>query len=652
MGLSDFTNDPGNNDPGGNGPGGPSGPFGPGGMPPMGGMADSVDDVEEMLINYNERFKDADKTLFRDELIDQTISVLISKTKPNPLLVGSAGVGKTRIVEDIARRIAVGDPSLPKALKDHTIYELPLANLVAGSGIRGELESRLVGVVDFFCDPQNKAVLFIDEVHQLGKDSSDVYTKVAQILKPAMARGDMHMIGATTLQEARSIDDDPAFARRFSRLVVDELTREQTVQVLEAALPSYLSHYGYQINVPTALLNDVAVIADEKSRASDSRPDNALTLLDRAMADAAIRKERAIIRARTAGDHVALAALTSGFPLSAHKVAEVAQRLLTGMPASPAYDEAAISSELGQIKGQDDVLGEVLDLLRRDALGVFPRRAPLACMFAGASGVGKTEVAKIISQELTGQAPIILNMTEYAAEHQVAKIIGAPPGYVGSTSNKELVFDGLESNPYRVILLDELEKAHRDVQRLFLAVLDEGKITNASGKVLDFSKTMIIATTNAARKHSAGPSIGFANPAGNGDSEKSKLVRELQGHFEPELLGRFSHITAFNRIDRELYAEILADRYQREVIRIKDEKPGFAAMLDPILDPDVLAAEVAGFLPDQGARPAQAAARRLIEDSILDAQTAQAARNAALLSTAGAQAPARTGSTAHAPDQG
>lgn len=603
-------------------PNGPTGPGGPGGGPPpfmMGSAAKQGADIEDILVNYNERFEKAEPALFRDQLIALTMSVLISKDKPNPLLVGSAGVGKTRIVEEIARLIATKSPAVPAQLSKYTVYELPLASLVAGGGHVGEIEQRVVDIVDYATDPKNRAILFIDEIHLLqSRDST--YTKIAQILKPALARGDMHLIGATTSQEGRKLDDDPAFARRFSRIVVDELTREQTIEVLHRARDSYVAHYKHQIQLSDSLLAEIAVIADENSRASSKRPDNALTLMDKSMADQVVQVSKSIADAEAAGDTLLAQTLKASMPmqLGARKVKDVAIQLMTGMPTKHAYDETAIRSALTRLRGQDEILDELVETLRRDDLSAFPRTKPMAWMLAGPSGVGKTEATKIIAKALTGQDPIVLNMAEYDTEWTASKLVGSPPGYVGSESDKELPFDTLESNPYRVILLDEIEKAHQKVHRLLLSALDEGWMRMASGKVVDFSKAIFVATTNAARESMSARPVGFSVDDGPRTLTRPELVKKLQDHFDPEFLGRFSQLVAFKELDQRVYRQILVEYYQRERERIVADTPRRAQLLPQDLDEDLIESIVAQtYQKDQGARPAEQAGRTLIEDLLL-----------------------------------
>lgn len=621
---------------------------GPGG--PMVNLSKNLDDVTDMLINYNERFKNAEPTLFREASMHQLVSVLIGKLKPNALLVGEAGVGKTKIVEDLARQIVNKEPFIPDSLLDKVVYELPISSLVSGASLVGELEMRVTALVDFASDPANNAIIFIDEIHVLMSDRSATYEKIAQILKPALARGQMRVIGATTLSESRSFDNDPAFARRFSRLIIDELTPAQTIVILQAARASFLEHYKFQVMVPDDVLEDITHIAGEFAKAGHHRPDNALTLLDRSMADMWLGHKAAIQQAMLDGNTAMVSILQAAtmIHLTERRVRSTAMRLMTGNATKEELDLERMVTQLERIKGQDKILDDLTDTLRRDTLGVFPRKTPITWMFAGASGVGKTEVSKIIAQELTNQPPIILNMTEYHSPAAINRIIGAPAGYVGSDSNAELPFDTLESNPYRVILLDEIEKADKAVQRLFLSAFDEGTIRSSQGKLIDFSKAIIIATTNAARDTLTKNPTGFGQQASTMAPDQGTLIKSLERTFDAEFLGRFGQIIAFSTMNKEVYRSIIASCYDREYARINIEQARMAAMLPATLsdaDLDQLAEET--YLPSQGARPAMRAVRRHIENTIVTTQqlahTAATARATHLASLRAVQAgaPAR-----------
>ncbi len=628
MGLSNFTSGA-DDDSSAGGP--PSSGFPPG-FPPTGAhsVGGDEDAVAELLVDYNAKFQGADPTMYRDTLIEQVLSVLISKNKPNVLLKGSAGIGKTKIVEDIARRIALGDTLIPDQLKDHTVYELPIANIIAGSGIVGALEAKVNAILEFASDPANKAILFIDEIHQItgGTSSHSDATgrKISQILKPALARGEMSVIGATTSTESRAFDEDPAFARRFTPLIVDELTVEQTRDVLRAVRPGLVAHYQHQITVPDDVLTETVRIAEENSRAGQHRPDTAITLLDRAMADRVLEQKRLIVQAESAGDTALAQTLRSipQVPLTPTRVLDVAKRLMTGNAEPPHFDVAALRATLrDRLRGQDDVLEQLADRLAREQLDLFPTKTPTTWMLAGASGVGKTETAKIIAEQMTGTEPIILNMTEYHTEWSTSKIIGAPPGFIGSDSNQELPFDSLESNPHRVILLDEFEKADRAVQRLFLSAFDEGYIRNAHGKLLDFSKALVICTTNAARESLSGSHIGFGSAPRTVST--ASLNRALTGFFDAELLGRFSLMVGFHPIDESTYRDIMAADYVRQRERILNARPRLAHTLPASMPDDELhVIAQTTYVDSHGARPAAKAVRAWIEDRLLVAQAAAA----------------------------
>ena len=627
MGLTDFTNPPrrDDDDPNVNGGNGNNG-----GIPPFGGMGILIaqpngggkqkgaqQDVSELFINYNEKFKNHSKVLFRDEVIEQLLSILIGKDKPNGLLIGPAGTGKTAIVETIATMLANNDPLIPDQIKDYTIWELPLSNVVAGASLVGQLEDNVKMVVDKMSDPDEKAILFIDEIHQL-INGNQTYDKIAQILKPALARGNLHVIGATTLQEANNLMSDPAFNRRFSRVIVDELSRTQTVEILKSAKQSFINHY-ISIAINDDLLETVSVLADQYRPAGSHRPDNALTLLDRTIGEAIINRKVQINNLQTKvnndpNDVVSQNMLTMlqsapTIPITENQVKKTAISLATGNSKRDAIDMNHVKMSFARIKGQDEATEECLKMMARSESNLFPKKSPTTMMFIGPSGVGKTEIAKIIAQEMTGHEPIILNMTEYSDPSTINRIIGAPAGYVGSDSHAELPFDGLEANPFAVILLDEFEKAHPAVQRLFYTVFDEGVLVDNHGKKIDFSKAIIIATTNAANQE-AKNKLGF----GTDDATHKASIKELSKFFDPALLNRFNHRVQFNKISKDVYKSIIEDIYARESTRIiADNKVSLPANIpDDELDEIVKTS----YHEEFGARPAFQAVKKFIEDQV------------------------------------
>lgn len=624
MGLSNFTP----NDDDANNPTGSSGGSGAPNIVSVGPSAPATpshnhtitggSDIDDMLINYNEEYKSSAPALFRDEIVTQTMSIISSSRKPNALLVGPAGVGKTAIVEEIARRIANQEASVPPQLGNTTIYELPIATLVAGAGIVGELENRITEIIKFAQDPGNDVLLFIDEIHIITDDSNPTYSKIAQILKPALARGYLRVIAATTTGEAKRLDDDPAFKRRFSSVIVDELTSEQTRSILDVVLPGMLTHYENKVSVAPDVLDDIVTTAD-RLMSTGHRPDTAITLLDRALSHSVISHHATIQEAFASGNasYAQMLQQIVQIPLTSKRLNTIAMRLVTGQSQPPQLDVETLEHELSRLKGQENVLPRIVDALRRRALGIFPQTRPTSWLFAGASGVGKSETAKIIAKMVTGQKPILLNMAEFHDAHTINRIIGSPSGYVGSDSARERPFDTLASNPYRVVILDEFEKAHMSVQRLFLSALDTGEIQMANGPAVDLSRCIVIATTNAGRQKLSGSRMGFGEEKNT--LSKQSLTKELQKSFDAELLGRFDDLIAFMPLGANEYAEILRDEYDRQIARICAENPGMS--FDPIDDGTIARLVEETWLVDQGARPAIRAIRSFIEDSLLSSAT-------------------------------
>lgn len=617
MGLNNFTN-PNSNNTNNNNPNGgiPLGLFT--GNP----MKQQTKDASDFFIDYNTRYINKEKVLFRDSVIQQLLSIVIGKDKPNALLVGPAGTGKTAIVETIANMLATNDSLIPSQLQGFTIYELPLANVVAGASLVGQLEENIQMIIKQMEDPNEKAILFIDEIHQLVNESQ-TYDKIAQILKPALARGNLRVIGATTTQEANNLMKDPAFNRRFSRVLVDELTRNQTIEILKKAKPSFIKHYQNVI-IDDNLLDLIANLADQYRPAGSHRPDNALTLLDRTLGEAIVnrnveikRLERLVLEdPNDTSSQVLLQALQSNpaIPITDNQIKKTAIGLATGNQKKDSVDFDNIKNHFAYIKGQDDAVKESIRMIQRTEFNLFPRVKPTTMLFIGPSGVGKTEIAKLISKELTGHKPIMLNMTEYSSSATINRIIGSPAGYIGSESKAEKPFDSLESNPFAVIILDEFEKAHPAVQRLFFSVFDEGTLTDNMGKVIDFSKSIIIATTNAGHQV-AKRQMGFAT---NSDNSVKASIKDLSGSLDLALLNRFKYLINFNAISEEVYTEILIETYNNEITRILKDKPNLNL---PTNIPDDKLKELVknSYVEEFGARPVFETVSKYIEDLVFPA---------------------------------
>ncbi len=529
---------------------------------------DPYEDVKNMLVNLNEEHRSDPPLLFRENLIRQSLSILIGSKKPNVLLVGSAGCGKTAIAEEIGRRLDLHDPSIPFVLDGYTVYELPISSIVANSMFSGQLEARLQNVIEFASLAENKVILFIDEIHLLCGNNS-TYTTIAQVLKPALARGKMKVIAATTQQESKNLLRDPAFNRRFSRLHVDELTPDQTVSVLKTIAPSLQNHYYNRISVSDDLLKDIVAVADQYSAKDSHRPDTAITLMDRIMADTALslsEKENMILHQDQQTGQNLHQCFLSSLPVQISHDALVlcARRLMTGNAETPEFDEGSLREAFGVLKGQGDVVEYLIQRIRRYACGLFPDEKPLSLLLAGSSGTGKSESARIIARVLSANEPISLNMTEFTEPSTINRLIGSPSGYIGSDSNAEKPFDPLLNNPYQVILIDEFEKACPAVQKLFMQILDEGVLCTNQNEMIDFSHAIMFFTTNAGgdRMLNQKKSFGFQPPVDMNRNQDQ--IDVLSSVFDTALLNRFEKVLFYQPISKDDYRIILSSVYQKQ----------------------------------------------------------------------------------------
>lgn len=568
----------------------------------------AVNNTPDLLIDYNSQFKAIQPLLFRDNIISEIYAVLLAAKKPNALLIGPAGVGKTAIAAEIARQLANRDSAVPKMLQNMHVYELPLSNLVSGSSYVGQTEAKLNEVLDFATNPKNHVILFIDEIHLLMNSGNPEYAKLAQLLKPALARGDLHVIGATTTQEARDFMRDPAFSRRFANIIVDELTQSQEEQILQNALPHLLTHYQNQVQFDPTLLANIVAISDQILRPQTHRPDSGLTLLDRCLAETIVERQNQMSKAQSANNQIVISALKSQpIPrVNLNSISKIAKKIVTGTSQKPLLNKNELVQSLAPIVGQNEAKDKIIQAILLNQLGVFNQNKPFSFLLSGSSGVGKTMLAKIIANIVTNTEPITLNLTEYHSSASINRIIGSPAGYVGSTSHQELPFDSLESNPYQVILLDEFEKANPAVQRLFMRVLDEGKLQLANNHVIDFSKTIIFATTNAQHNNYAEKPVGF-------NAQDVKLSTKLTNNFDSELLNRFSRLIEFKSLDKNDFKTILQNKYQELLPQLSNKIVGLPNNLSNS-ELDELTKNF--YDPKFGARPASRALESYISSQI------------------------------------
>jgi ATP-dependent Clp protease ATP-binding subunit ClpA len=579
----------------------------------------TTNQAPDMLINYNENAKKGkfSPILFREKEIESIISILDTNNHPNALITGDAGTGKTKIVEEIARLIETKDPLVSQKLKNATIYELPIYALVAGKSFVGQLEEALKEVIDFASKKKNNVILFIDEVHQLFTGGSNTDEKIAQILKPAMSRGDLRVIGATTKQEARRINKDPAIARRFLEVKIPELTSEQTVEVLRKIAPKFAKKSG--VTVPEQIFEPLVRISNE-SASSVAQPDAAITLLDRAISDAHVFD----IKRKLNPSFQKQIANLGNIPnvLNLIQVRKSALNLLsidTGQYGNGSDRLEKILSE--RIIGQEEATKALISAVKRNELGLFPRTKPISFLFAGHSGTGKTEISKLLSEALFGNKErdyIYLNMTEFTSSASINRIIGSPDGYVGSDSNQKMIFDDLETSPYKVVVLDEFEKSHPSVQQLFMQALDEGKFETNRHNVVNFKNTIIIATTNAGIDVLDEKHVGFG--AMNIKTSKKDLTQALSVDYPPELLNRFEHIIQFVPLSKDDYKNVLKVQYNvllsklvTEHVQITPETLDLSTEYNFI---DTLAEK--SYNAKYNGRPAFRAMQEFLENLILD----------------------------------
>ena len=546
-----------------------------------------------------------DRIVGRDSEIERVIQILSRRTKNNPCLIGEPGVGKTAIAEGLALRIAAGN--VPQRLKNKEIQLLDLTSLVAGTQFRGQFESRIKGLVSEIKENGN-IILFIDEVHSLvGTGDNEGTMNAANILKPALSRGEVQVIGATTFNEYRKyIEKDSALERRFQPVKVGEPTIAQSIDVIAGVKGYYEAHH--RVIVDDDIVRKTVVLS-ERYITDRFLPDKAIDLLDESCACAALRnknmerhdkledeRQKLLIRkdALTNDDEVnyeqlavvntSLARIDSDLKeidpetlvskVTEEDIAKVIE-LWTGIPASRIKENelsklADLENELKKkIIGQDEAVKALASAIRRSRVQISPRRRPASFIFVGPTGVGKTELVKVLSKELfdTPETLIRLDMSEFMEKHSVSKIIGSPPGYVGYDEAGQ-VTEKVRRRPYSVLLFDEIEKAHPDVLNILLQILDEGRVTDAHGRTVNFENTVIIMTSNAgsASKDSA---LGFGKT--EEDASKEKVMKALSEFLRPEFIARVDEVIVFNSLKKDDFVKI-ADLMLSEYVPTLEEK--------------------------------------------------------------------------------
>ena len=589
-----------------------------------------------------------DNIIGREKEIQRVVQILSRRTKNNPCLIGEPGVGKTAVAEGLALRIARGE--VPAKLRDKEVQLLDLTALVAGTQFRGQFESRIKGLVDEVKADGN-VILFIDEVHNLvGTGDAEGSMNAANILKPALSRGEIQVIGATTFNEYRKyIEKDAALERRFQPVTVAEPSVEDAVQIL-LGIKGYYESY-HRVKVSEKICRRMVVLAE---RYINDRylPDKAIDLLDEACACAALRNKKleeydetelALTKEKNreqdlsspiddsqidyeelAKTHYRIATLEESLDklksegvfadVEEQDVAKVIE-LWTGIPASRVQGNelkklANLEDVLKRhIIGQDEAVSAISAAIRRSRVQISPRRHPASFIFVGPTGTGKTELVRVLSQELfdTPETLIRLDMSEFMEKHSVSKIIGSPPGYVGYDEAGQLT-EKVRRRPYSVLLFDEIEKAHPDVLNILLQILDEGRITDAHGRTVNFENTVIVMTSNAGSDRREN-SLGFNKTAA--DMNREKVMRALGEFLRPEFLSRIDEVIVFRPLDVEDYKKIAALMLDEYVGSLKEK--GIALTYNQ---------EVCAYLAEKsihgqsGARDLRNNIRRMVEDKL------------------------------------
>ncbi|MCI7204205.1 MAG: ATP-dependent Clp protease ATP-binding subunit [Oscillibacter sp.] len=559
--------------------------------------------LDSYCINLSQRARDGklDAVVGREEEIERVIQILNRRQKNNPCLIGEPGVGKTAIAEGLAQRIVAGD--VPFKLRSKEVYLLDLTALVAGTQFRGQFESRMKGLIEEIRKMGN-VILVIDEVHNIvGAGDAEGSMNAANILKPALSRGEIQVIGATTFTEYRKhIEKDTALERRFQPVTVNEPNMEDTLKILKGIAHYYEQFHG--VKIPEGILRQ-AVLLSERYITDRFLPDKAIDLIDEACSDLNLHdkninrrmelrreiedydKERELLQGAEEPDFERLAELKSltikaqteldelcaqGDPqLTMDNLARVIE-LWTKIPASRIReDEFRRLSELDKrlkehIVGQDEAIEAVSAAIRRNRVGISPKHKPVSFIFVGPTGVGKTELVKQLAQDLfnSPDALIRFDMSEFMEKHSVSRIVGSPPGYVGYDEAGQLT-EKIRRKPYAVILFDEIEKAHPDVMNVLLQILDDGEITDSHGRKVNFENTVIVMTSNAGSERKEG-TVGFGHTVN--EQNRDRAMKALGEFLRPEFLNRVDEVICFNRLDEKNFAgiaHIMLDELQKSL---------------------------------------------------------------------------------------
>ena len=597
--------------------------------------------------NLSQRAADGelDAIIGRDREIERVIQILSRRTKNNPCLIGEPGVGKTAIAEGIAQHIQAGD--VPAQLKDKKVYLLDLTSLVAGTQFRGQFESRVKGLLSEVKQEGN-IILFIDEVHNLvGAGNSEGAMNAANILKPALSRGEVQVIGATTFEEYRKyIEKDSALERRFQPVTVNEPNVEETIEVLNGIAKYYEAYH--RVHISPAMLRLCAVLA-ERYITDRFLPDKAIDLLDEGCACTSLRspeikaydelcKEKAALEeqekqigdetevdyeklAQVKGEKIRLQSRLDTAEKALEQVQVTSEdlskviELWTGIPAHKIAETeftklANLEDHLKEkIIGQDEAVDLLAKAIKRTRVQLSPRRRPASFIFVGPTGVGKTELVKVLATELfDSNEPLIrLDMTEFMEKHSVARLIGSPPGYVGYDEAGQLT-EKVRRRPYSVILFDEIEKAHPDVMNILMQILDEGKIDDAQGRTVNFENTVICMTSNAG---STDKSIGVGFNRTETEISKDKAMKGLREFLRPEFISRIDEVVVFRNLTKENFQKIAA-------LMLDEMKQPLAEKNITVQYSDAALAAIAeeAYGKPYGARDIRRVIRQKVEDAV------------------------------------